>query len=300
MRYMHAADVFLAIADLSNVGNPLLEAMACGMCVVAVDAGDTRDLIIDNKTGRLVDSSNAPASSKSLEERLADLLVALAGDAPQRQRLAAGAAAYAGEHFWTWDQRMAAEVEAVAAVASSSAKPRGPAYDTILAMLDPESPVDPAPRGSFLGHVNIVLRDVRARRRARVRVGRARRARRWARTAGALYALFVLSAAICTAGARPRLRQRGHLLHQQARTGAPRRRERRARVVLARLAVITRRSSRAIAPLAGDGLLGDGVPAVAAHLRRAGAALAAALRVMLQALSRFVDDGRRDGRASRW
>ena len=57
MRYMHAADVFLAIADLSNVGNPLLEAMACGMCIVAVDAGDTRDLIVDGRTGRLVDSS---------------------------------------------------------------------------------------------------------------------------------------------------------------------------------------------------------------------------------------------------
>ncbi len=120
VRYMHAADAFLAIADLSNVGNPLLEAMACGMCVVAVDAGDTRDLIIDNKTGRLVDNSNRSGFVKSLEERLADLLVTLAGDAPQRTRLAAGAAAYAGEHFWTWEQRMAAEVEAVAAVAAAS------------------------------------------------------------------------------------------------------------------------------------------------------------------------------------
>jgi glycosyltransferase involved in cell wall biosynthesis len=120
VRYMHAADAFLAIADLSNVGNPLLEAMACGACIVAVDAGDTRDLIIDNKTGRLVDNSNRSGFVKSLEERLADLLVTLAGDAPQRTRLAAGAASYAGEHFWTWDQRMAAEVEAVAAVAAGS------------------------------------------------------------------------------------------------------------------------------------------------------------------------------------
>ena len=122
MQYMHAADVFLAIADLSNVGNPLLEAMACGSCIVAVDAGDTRDLIIDNKTGRLVDSSNRSGVAKPLEERLAELLVALAHDAPQRQRLAAGAAAYAGEHFWTWDQRMEAEVEAVSALAPSGAR----------------------------------------------------------------------------------------------------------------------------------------------------------------------------------
>ncbi len=118
MRYMHAADVFLALADLSNVGNPLLEAMACGMCVVAVDAGDTRDLVTDGRTGRLVDNSQRSGVVKPLEERLADLLVQLAGDAQQRARLAAGAAAYAGEHFWTWDQRMAAEVEAVAQLAA--------------------------------------------------------------------------------------------------------------------------------------------------------------------------------------
>lgn len=120
MRYMHACDVFLAIADLSNVGNPLLEAMSCGCCVVAVDAGDTRELIIDNKTGRLVDNSNRSGFVKSLEDRLADLLVTLAGDAPQRARLGAGAASYAGEHFWTWDERMAAEVEAVTALAAEA------------------------------------------------------------------------------------------------------------------------------------------------------------------------------------
>jgi glycosyltransferase involved in cell wall biosynthesis len=112
-RAMHAADVFLAVADLSNVGNPLLEAMACGMCIVAVDAGDTRDLIVDGRTGRLVDSAQRSGFVRPLEERLADLLVQLAGDEAQRARLREGAAAYARQHFWTWDQRMAAEVEAV-------------------------------------------------------------------------------------------------------------------------------------------------------------------------------------------
>jgi len=120
--YMRAADVFLAIADLSNIGNPLLEAMACGMCIVAVDAGDTRDLIADGATGRLVDNSQRSGFVKPLEERLADLLVALANDAGQRARLAAGAAAYAQEHFWTWEARMAAEVAAVEEVAAGPAQ----------------------------------------------------------------------------------------------------------------------------------------------------------------------------------
>jgi glycosyltransferase involved in cell wall biosynthesis len=123
MTYMHAADAFLAIADLSNVGNPLLEAMACGMCIVAVDAGDTRELIRDGVTGRLVDSSNRSGIARPLEDRLADLLVSLATDDAQRDRLAAGAAQYAREHFWTWDQRMEAEVTAVSQLVEQKTAP---------------------------------------------------------------------------------------------------------------------------------------------------------------------------------
>lgn len=118
--YMWASDAFLALADLSNVGNPLLEAMACGACIVAVDAGDTRDLIDDGRTGRLVDSSQRSGVVRPLEERLGDLLVSLAGDAQQRARLGAAAAAYAREHFWTWDERMAAELQAVGELAAAT------------------------------------------------------------------------------------------------------------------------------------------------------------------------------------
>ena len=117
-RYMHAADLYLACADLSNVGNPLLEAMATGMCIVAVDAGDTRDLIADNRTGRLVDVAQRSGFVKPIEERISDLVVALGNDLHQRERLGAGAADHAREHFWTWEQRMAAEVEAVETIAA--------------------------------------------------------------------------------------------------------------------------------------------------------------------------------------
>lgn len=123
LTYMHAADLFLAVADLSNVGNPLLEAMACGMCIVAVDAGATRELIIDQDTGRLVDTSQRSGFVKPIEQRLADLLVTLAGDPAQRARLAREAAAYAREHFWRWEQRMAAEVEAVATLTTERRDP---------------------------------------------------------------------------------------------------------------------------------------------------------------------------------
>ncbi|MGB2693645.1 MAG: glycosyltransferase family 4 protein [Dehalococcoidia bacterium] len=124
MRYMHAADLFLAVADLTNVGNPLLEAMTCAMAIVAVDGGDTRDLIADGATGRLL-PNRAPA-------RIAAAVVELAGDAPLRLRLAAGARRYAEEHFWTWDQRLAAELEEVERLVKEPAQGRPDDRDVAL------------------------------------------------------------------------------------------------------------------------------------------------------------------------
>jgi glycosyltransferase involved in cell wall biosynthesis len=102
--YMQASDVLLAVADLSNVGNPLLEAMACGLAVVAVDAGDTRDLIVDGETGLLVPSGDA--------QQIADAIARLS-DAGVRAAVASGARRYAATNFWTWDQRMNTEVDEV-------------------------------------------------------------------------------------------------------------------------------------------------------------------------------------------
>jgi glycosyltransferase involved in cell wall biosynthesis len=111
--YMHAADVLLGLADLSNVGNPLLEAMSCGLPVVAVDAGETRDLIHDGETGRLLASGNAKVVARAV--------VALADDASERRRLGAGARRYAEEHFWTWEARLEAELEEVERLAGEPA-----------------------------------------------------------------------------------------------------------------------------------------------------------------------------------
>ncbi len=103
--YMHAADAFLALADLSNVGNPLLEAMACGLPVVALDAGDTRTLVRDGDTGRLL-ASGVP-------DEVARAVAALAEDVAERRRLGDGARRYAESRFWTWEARLEAELEEV-------------------------------------------------------------------------------------------------------------------------------------------------------------------------------------------
>jgi len=103
--YMQAADVLLTLADLSNVGNPLLEAMSCGLAIVAIDAGDTSDLIRDRETGLLAPSGDV--------HQFGPVIVELASNNDLRRRLAAGARHYAEENFWTWDARLAAEVDEV-------------------------------------------------------------------------------------------------------------------------------------------------------------------------------------------
>jgi glycosyltransferase involved in cell wall biosynthesis len=112
VRYMRAADVFLALADLSNVGNPLLEAMCCALPAVAVDAGDTRALVRDGETGRLLPSGEAGVVARAVIE--------LARDSSLRARLAEGARRYADEHFWTWEERLRAELEEVERLAGAT------------------------------------------------------------------------------------------------------------------------------------------------------------------------------------
>lgn len=107
-RYLWAADVFLSLNELSNVGNPLLEAMTSARCIVTVDEGDTRDLIRDGETGVLLPSGDPVGVAAALSR--------LATDPGRRRALAEGARAFAERHFWSWEERMGAELEAVEAL----------------------------------------------------------------------------------------------------------------------------------------------------------------------------------------
>ena len=109
-RYVWASDVFLSLNELSNVSNPLLEAMRAGRCILTLDEGDTRDLIRDDETGVLLPTGEPAA--------IAAALVALAADPERRRRLGAAAADYARRHFWSWRDRLDAEVDAIEAIVS--------------------------------------------------------------------------------------------------------------------------------------------------------------------------------------
>lgn len=101
-RLMNSADIFVSLYDLSNVGSPLLEAMRCARCIVALNNGDTNTIILNNENGILMDHYD-PAT-------LAEIIVALIDNESFRYHLGQNARSYAKDHFQTWDERIRMEI----------------------------------------------------------------------------------------------------------------------------------------------------------------------------------------------
>lgn len=107
-RYLAAADIFLSLYDWSNVGNPLLEAMMAGKCIITLNNGDTSQFVKDEYNGILLEYDELPT--------LPNIIKRLLADEELRNQLGANARKFAEENFWSWDERMEAEVRAVEAL----------------------------------------------------------------------------------------------------------------------------------------------------------------------------------------
>lgn len=80
-KYMARADVFVLTSHYEGFGNVLVEAMACGVPVIATSSPGTREIISDGVDGLLVDRHDAGEVAAAIERVLSD--------APLRARLAA-------------------------------------------------------------------------------------------------------------------------------------------------------------------------------------------------------------------
>jgi glycosyltransferase involved in cell wall biosynthesis len=102
---MTAADVFLQTNNYSNLGNTLLEAMACGRPIVTWDAGATSQVIQDYQTGRLLPDPEP--------ETIARAVIELATDPALSRRLGENARRFAEERLPSWEQRVQLETELI-------------------------------------------------------------------------------------------------------------------------------------------------------------------------------------------
>lgn len=104
-QYLQVADVFLSLYDLSNLGNPLFEAMKCGRAVVTLNNGDTKSVITNGENGMLIEPED--------ERGLSDAVTLLLSEEKMRNRLGENAYEYAKKFFLSWDERMRFECQEV-------------------------------------------------------------------------------------------------------------------------------------------------------------------------------------------
>ncbi len=100
--YFAAADIFLSLYTLSNVGNPLLEAMLSGKCIVTLATGDTARVVKHGVTGVLLNEDDLAL--------LPGELVSLLKDQARASKLGTNAREYAQNRFLSWEQRMSMEI----------------------------------------------------------------------------------------------------------------------------------------------------------------------------------------------
>lgn len=84
--YYRAADVFALSSDFDNSPNVVLEAMACGLPIVATDVGGVRDFVADGTGGLVVPPNDARALAAALEKYLTSPAAAQSAGTSNRLR----------------------------------------------------------------------------------------------------------------------------------------------------------------------------------------------------------------------
>lgn len=106
--WLGQADVFLSLFPISNVGNPTLEALRCGVPVITYDVGGTSTVVRQGENGILLPDGSV--------KELSEAICALLADPAERARMSANARKFADENFQTWDERVAAEIREITAL----------------------------------------------------------------------------------------------------------------------------------------------------------------------------------------
>jgi glycosyltransferase involved in cell wall biosynthesis len=101
--WYRSAAIVLSLLDRTNASNPVFEGMACERCVVALDAGTTRELVHNGETGILLPVDDLP----KLGSVLADLVL----DPERRARLGRAARAHIRALLLDPPARMDQEIE---------------------------------------------------------------------------------------------------------------------------------------------------------------------------------------------
>jgi glycosyltransferase involved in cell wall biosynthesis len=104
-RFLNGADIFVSLYELSNIGNPTLEALCCGKCIVSINNGATGKLIQNGTTGILLEENEL--------DNLPAILIDLLNDDSKRLLFGQAALEYAQKNLQTWPERVKMEVDLI-------------------------------------------------------------------------------------------------------------------------------------------------------------------------------------------
>ena len=105
--YLKACQVFMSFYDLSNVGNPLLEAMRMNKVIMTLSNGDTSKWISHKKTGFIYSPKN------DFYEEVANDLALLIKDDELIENITGELLSFSDKNLWTWEERLDEEVKTV-------------------------------------------------------------------------------------------------------------------------------------------------------------------------------------------
>jgi glycosyltransferase involved in cell wall biosynthesis len=106
-KYMAGCDVFLSLYDISNLGNPLFEAMNAGLAIITLDNGDTKSIYDNNMI--LLDCSSEEEIVKNVYEKI----FYLKSNAKIRKRIGVEAEAYINGKVLSWEERISIEIKEI-------------------------------------------------------------------------------------------------------------------------------------------------------------------------------------------
>lgn len=109
--YMLACDIFVSMYDLTNIGNPLLEALSAGMAIVTLDNGDTPSMS-NGKNMIMLSSKDESLIINDLSKEICNLSI----NQIKRKLLGENARVYAENNLLSWEERINKEVDIIASI----------------------------------------------------------------------------------------------------------------------------------------------------------------------------------------